>query len=255
MALHIHILPVLKDNYVYLLHDDASGNTAAVDPSLAKPVLAALKKKGWQLTHILCTHHHWDHTGGNLELKAETGCVVVGYADDAHRIPGIDVRLEEGESYNFGSHAAQMLFIPGHTLGHIAYYFAEEKLLFCGDTLFSMGCGRLFEGTPEQMYHSLSKLAALPDDTKVYCGHEYSEANGHFALTLEPHNRDLQARMEEVKRQRGQSLPTLPSTIGMEKRTNPFLRTQSAAIQKNLGLKGEDSVKIFAELRRRKDDF
>lgn len=240
-ALKLLVQPLLSDNYAYLVHDLLSGQTAAIDPSEAKPILKSLQEKNWQLTHIFSTHHHWDHTGGNLALKQATGCEVVGYTDDAERIPGITQKVEDGQRFAWGGETVEVLFIPGHTLGHIAYYFPQSGWVFCGDTLFSLGCGRLFEGTAEQMYASLQRLAALPDDTKVYCGHEYTEANGQFAITVEPDNLMLQQRMAEVKRLRAQALPTIPSTIRGEKATNPFLRATSA--------------EVFAEIRKKKDAF
>ncbi|MCC7259704.1 MAG: hydroxyacylglutathione hydrolase [Alphaproteobacteria bacterium] len=253
--LEIVQIPVLFDNYIYLAHDAGSGATAAIDPALAEPVLDALHARGWQLTHILNTHHHIDHIGGNIELKQATGCIIVGYGEDAARISGIDVQLKDGDVFMLGSARADVLFVPGHTRGHITYWFADEHVLFCGDTLFSMGCGRLFEGTPEQMYASLSRIAALPEDTLVYCTHEYTESNGRFALTLEPGNGDLQTRMAEVRGLRAEGRPTVPSTLGVEKRTNPFLRTESVEIRKNLGMLNAAPVQVFTEIRHRKDRF
>lgn len=251
----LKILPVLKDNYTYLLHDGVSGETAAVDPSLAEPVLIELNRQGWRLTHIFSTHHHWDHTDGNLPLKEATGCKVMGFSGDANRIPGIDIKLVDGECFRFGESDVRVMHIPGHTLGHIAYVLASERMLFCGDTLFSLGCGRLFEGTPAQMQESLEKLSQLPGDTQVYCGHEYTEANGRFALTLEPGNQALHDRLAEVKQLRTQEKPSLPSTIAQENATNPFLRWKSREIRRNLGMGEESNVEIFAEVRRRKDHF
>src|SRR5579875_3693668 len=177
----IRQIPVLKDNYVYLLHEPKRDVTAAVDPAVAAPVLKMLADTGWRLTHILNTHHHGDHTGGNLELKAATGCTIVGPRADRARIPGIDVELGEGDEYALGAAVARVFDVPGHTRGHIAYWFSGSRALFCGDTLFLMGCGRLFEGTPAQMWTSLSKLRALPPDTRVYCAHEYTQSNARFA--------------------------------------------------------------------------
>lgn len=248
-------IPVLHDNYVYLIHESESSTTAVVDPAVAEPVLAELDERGWKLDYILNTHHHGDHIGGNLELKRKTGCRIVGSRPDSARIPGIDIRLEEGETFPFGRAAARVIAVSGHTLGHIAYWFPEHDALFCGDTLFAMGCGRLFEGTPAQMWDSLSKLMRLPTRTRIYCAHEYTQKNGRFALSLEPENRDLKERMERVDRMRRQHLATVPSTLAEELATNPFLRIDSPEIRKNLAQASENPVEIFAEIRRRKDHF
>jgi hydroxyacylglutathione hydrolase len=254
-TLEIDLVPCLRDNYAYLLRDRATGATGIVDPSEAEPVLKALARRGWTLTHILNTHHHWDHTGGNPALKAKTGAIVVGPKPDEARIPEIDVALDEGERWKLGEAEARILFIPGHTRGHIAFWFPESKAVFCGDTLFAIGCGRLFEGTPQQMWSSLGKLRALPPDTRVYCGHEYTQANARFALTVEPENAKLRARAAEVDAARAKGLPTIPSTIAEERDTNPFLRADQAGLARNLGLAGADPVAVFAEVRRRKDHF
>ena len=245
---------VLRDNYVYLLHDQGSGATAAVDPSVAAPVLEALREAGWRLTHILNTRHHADHTGGNLELKEATGCVIVGPAADRARIPGIDVALADGESYDFAGHEARVLDVPGHTRGHIAFWFPDSRALFCGDTMFLMGCGRLFEGTPAQMWKSLGKFKVLPADTRVYCGHEYTQANARFALTVDPDNSALHARAARIDAMRAANQSTIPGTIGEELATNPFLRADQQALQAIAGAPG-DPVATFAEIRRRKDVF
>ena len=253
--LAIHQIPVLHDNYVYLAHCPDSGATAVVDPAVAGPVLDAAKRLGWRIGHILNTHHHDDHTGGNLEIKAATGCTIVGPAADRDRIPGIDVALDEGESYRLGRQTARVFFVPGHTRGHIAYWFAASQALFCGDTLFAMGCGRLFEGSPAQMWDSLSKFKALPGETRIYCAHEYTQANGRFALSVEPGNAALARRMAAVDEARRQGLPTVPSTLAEERATNPFLRPHSAELQQTLGLAGAPPVAVFTETRARKDAF
>ena len=255
MALEIHPVPVLADNYVYLLREGESGLVAAVDPSQARPVLDALGRLGWRLTHILNTHHHWDHTGGNLELKEKTGARIVGPRADEARIPGIDVALGEGEEFQFGAETAQIFDIPGHTRGHIAFYFPRAKALFSGDTLFSLGCGRLFEGTPEQMWASLSKLKRLPGDTKIYCGHEYTANNARFALTLEPDNPALNERAAEVYVLRGEGRPTVPALMENERRANPFLRADAPGLRRALKMETADPAEVFAEVRRRKDAF
>jgi len=251
----IHQIPVLKDNFIYLVHDPESGESAAVDPAVAAPVMKALEVKGWSLTHIFNTHHHNDHTGGNLELKKATGCSIVGAAVDASRIPGIDIQIAEGDRISIGNHQAQIFDVSGHTNGHIAYWFENNNVLFSGDTLFSLGCGRLFEGTPEQMWGSLLKLRNLPDETSIYCAHEYTSTNVNFALTIEPENDDLKRRAEEVFRLRKDGKPTVPSILGEEKRINPFLRADNDDLLCAAGLAGQDAVSVFAEIRRRKDHF
>jgi hydroxyacylglutathione hydrolase len=251
--LDIALIPCLTDNYAYLVCGD--GLCAVVDPSEPEPVREALAARGLKLTHILNTHHHFDHTGGNLPLKEQFGATVVGPAKDRDRIPGIDEGVSEDAPWRFGERVVRILEIPAHTRGHIAFAFEDDGVVFTGDTLFAMGCGRLFEGTPEMMWASLSKLMRLDDETKVYCGHEYTLNNGRFALTLEPLNPDLRARMKEVEATRVRHAPTIPSTIGLEKRTNPFLRPASAEIRKTLGLEGASDVEVFAEMRRRKDSF
>jgi len=253
--LNIHLVPCLQDNYAYLVHEPSSNAVAIVDPSEAPPVFAALEKHKLKLTHILNTHHHFDHTGGNLPLKEKTGAKIIGPKADADRIPGIDVGLGEGDTLTFGNATARTFDIPAHTKGHIAFWFEADKAVFTGDTMFAMGCGRLFEGTPAQMWASLSKLAALPPDTRVFCGHEYTLSNGRFALTLEPGNQALKTRMVDVERRRAEGEPTIPTTIGLERETNPFLRPASNELRKTLGMENADVVAVFAETRLRKDKF
>lgn len=253
----LEIEPVLclKDNYAYLVYDRADGVCGVVDPSEPEPVKRAAAARGLTLTHIFNTHHHMDHVGGNLALKEFSGAQIVGPEKDAARIPGIDIGVKEGETFKLGSHGARVLEIPAHTRQHIAFWFEKDKAVFTGDTLFAMGCGRLFEGDPPTMWSSLSKLMRLPDDTRVYCGHEYTEANGRFALSVEPGNADLNARMAEVRTLRAEGKPTVPSTMGLEKKTNPFLRAASPEIRRLLGLESAGDVDVFAETRRRKDVF
>lgn len=241
--LTIHVLNMLhiEENYSFLLRDEVSGKVAVIDPPEATGVQDALEREGWQIDYILNTHHHWDHVNGNLKLKQATGAKVVGHAADAHRIPGIDIQLSAGECFALGESVAEILAISGHTIGHIAYYFKADKALFCGDTLFPMGCGRLFEGTPQMMMESIGRLMALPDDTRLYCGHEYALNNAKFALSVEPSNQDIQKRLNQVKALRVQGVPTVPTTVADEKRTNPFVRAANA--------------EIFAELRTRKNVF
>lgn len=252
-ALEIELVPCLRDNYAYLVRDRDSDLCAIVDPSEPGPVKAALARRGWRLTHILNTHHHFDHTGGNIPLKEEFGARIVGPGKDRDRIPGIDVGVDETTNWEFGAQPVRVLEIPAHTRAHIA--FVVDGAAFTGDTMFAMGCGRLFEGTPEMMWTSLSKLMLLPDETKIYCGHEYTQNNGRFALTLEPKNADLVARMKDVDGKRAGNAPTIPSTIGLEKKTNPFLRPGSPEIRRTLGLEKESDVAVFGEMRRRKDSF
>ncbi|MFO1118592.1 MAG: hydroxyacylglutathione hydrolase [Rhodospirillales bacterium] len=254
-GLRIEQIPVLRDNYVYLLRDEEEGACAAVDPSLAAPVLVALDRLGWTLTNVFNTHHHHDHTGGNLDLKQATGCTVVGNGRDAARIPGIDVAVEDGGVAKLGSLCAKVMDVSGHTLGHIAFWFASERAVFCGDTLFSLGCGRLFEGTPSQMWTSLKKLRGLPAETRVYCGHEYTESNARFALTLDPDNAALRRRAAEARALWAQARPTVPSLLADERAANPFLRADDPALLMAAGLDGLDPVAAFAEIRRRKDAF
>jgi len=248
-------LSALQDNYIYLVHDVALGITAVVDPSLAEPVLKALDNLNWKLDFVLNTHHHWDHTGGNLELKRATQCAVVGPRKDKHRIPGIDIEVGEGDAFRLGSVSAKILEIPGHTHGHIAFWIPGERLLFCGDTLFSLGCGRLFEGTPAQMWESLQKLIALPDDTLIYCGHEYTQSNASFALAIDSQNEKLAQKKKEVDRLRELGKSTVPSLLGEEKSLNPFLRPDDVKIRRALHLETSGPLKVFTEIRRRKDHW
>ena len=245
----------MSDNYGFLVHDAEAGVTATIDTPEADAINAALDARGWRLTHILNTHHHFDHAGGNEALKEKWGCTVVGAANDAARIPGIDVRVADGDTFQLGTRSATVHEVPGHTSGHIAYHFEADGLAFVGDTLFALGCGRLFEGSPGQMWDSLQKLLAWPDDTIIYCAHEYTQANAAFALSVEPQNDALQARAKEIDALRAAGKPTVPTTIGLERATNPFLRPASADLQANVGLVDAPLVDVFAETRRRKDHF
>ena len=253
--LEIIQLPVLNDNYIYLVLEPVSGKTAAVDPALAQPVLDELTLRGWSLDFIFNTHHHGDHVGGNSELKQRTGCKIIGAKADSQRIPGIDLALADGDHFELGEVRFKILETPGHTRGHIVFYSAEENVLFCGDTLFAMGCGRLFEGTAEQMWRSLQKLRDLPPETKVYCAHEYTLTNGLFALTVEPDNEALKARMIEVQRLRSENKPTVPSTIALERATNPFLRADETSVKDSINMSNATALDVFTEVRKRKDVF
>lgn len=253
--LNILPIPVLTDNYIYLLHDEQSGETAAIDPALAEPVIQVLQHHGWQLTYILNTHHHSDHVGGNLALKRQTGCKIMASLADKHRIPDIDQGVQDGDVFYLGQHRVHVIATAGHTHGHVVYYFAEDNALFSGDTLFVMGCGRLFEGSAEQLCQSLATLKALPPETRVYCAHEYSLANGRFALSVEEDNEVLQEKVRRVEQLRAENLPTVPSTIAEERATNPFFRQHSLTIQNSLNSVGESDVDVFRKLRQLKDNF
>ncbi|MCP3999489.1 MAG: hydroxyacylglutathione hydrolase [Gammaproteobacteria bacterium] len=253
--LEVHQFPCLEDNYGYLVHDQDSGFTAAVDTPETEAIERALKEKSWQLTHILNTHHHFDHAGGNLELKEKTDAVIIGPRADAKRIPGIDIQLGNDDIYLFGKQEMTVFETPGHTSGHCVYYFADSGIIFVGDTLFALGCGRLFEGSAEQMWNSIQKLLTLPDETVVYCAHEYTQANAQFALSIEPKNKDLIKRAAEIDKLRANNQPTIPTTIELERRTNPFMRPNSITLRETIGLMDGTDVEIFAETRQRKDNF
>jgi hydroxyacylglutathione hydrolase len=253
MPAQTHLFPCLQDNYGVLLHDSSTGATAAIDAPEAAAVEGALQAKGWQLTDILVTHHHADHTGGIAALKERHRCRIVAPHAEATRIPLVDVTVREGETVSVGSLEGRVYETPGHTAGHISYFFALEKLAFVGDTLFSIGCGRVIEGTPEMMWQSLLKLRGLPDDTHIFCGHEYTQANIRFAKTIEPENALLAAREKEVDKLRAGRKPTIPSTLGQEKAANPFLRADLPEVAKSVGLAGKPAWKVFAEIRERKN--
>jgi hydroxyacylglutathione hydrolase len=241
VMLEIIRIPVLSDNYVWLVREGATGAVMVVDPAVAEPVLDEADKRGWTITHIWNTHWHPDHTGGNAAIKAATGCTITGPAAEAERIPTLDVMVEGGDVVTFGELEAHVIDVPAHTAGHIAFHFASEKVIFVGDTLFAMGCGRLFEGTAAQMFANMQALSKLPDDTQVYCAHEYTQSNGRYALSAEPGNAALIARMKQVDADRAAGIATVPTTIGLERATNPFMRAAS--------------VEELAERRAAKDSF
>lgn len=250
----VHIFPCLSDNYGFLIHDHVSGETACIDTPEAPRILAEAAAKGWRITQIWNTHWHPDHAGGNSAIKAATGCTIVGPAGEAAKIGTLDRTLVEGDVVTLGQHEARVIDTPGHTAGHIVYHLPGSSIAFVGDTLFALGCGRLFEGTPAQMWASLNKLRALPDATVVYCAHEYTAANAAFALSVDADNPALRAYADEVKSKRAQNIPTVPTTIGKERAANPFLRADDPALQAAVGHAG-DAIAAFAEIRERKNRF
>ena len=253
MPAKTHLFVCLQDNYGVLVHDTASGATAAIDAPEAAPIETALNQTGWKLSDILVTHHHADHTDGIAELKGRHRCRVVAPQGEAARIPLVDETVRENDKVRVGGLEGRVLETPGHTAGHISYVFPADKLAFVGDTLFSIGCGRVIEGTPEMMWQSLLKLRALPDDTRIYCGHEYTKANIGFAKTVEPGNAALKARETEVEKLLAAGQPTIPSTMRAEKAANPFLRADLPEVASTVGLAGSPAWKVFAEIRERKN--
>jgi hydroxyacylglutathione hydrolase len=251
--LDIHQFPCLTDNYGVLIRDVRAGVTASIDAPSANNVRAALAEKGWKLTHIFTTHHHGDHTAGNLPLKRESGATIFGPKAEAAKVPGIDTAVGEGDRFTFGNVEVHVLDTPGHTLGHVSYWIPAAEIAFVGDTLFAMGCGRVTEGTMEMMWRSLKKIAALPPQTRLYCGHEYTQANAKFALTIEPENAALQKRAAEVAKLRAVGQPTLPTRVDIELETNPFLRPHVAAIRNRLGMMTAQDWRVFGEIRERKN--
>lgn len=256
MPLEIVTVPCLSDNYAFLAHDPGSGETALVDVPEAAPLLQALADRDWRLTHILITHHHWDHVGGlNDVLAAFPEARVHGARADTGRLPPLHVALDEGDTVTLGGERGTVIDVSGHTVGHIAYHFPVSKVVFTADSLMALGCGRVFEGTKPQMWDSLSKLARLPEDTLVCSGHEYTAANGRFALTIDPDNPALISRMKDIDAARASNTPTVPSLLSLELATNPFLRAADPAVQRNLDMVGADPSDVFAEIRTRKDNF
>lgn len=255
MALEIEQFICRSDNFGVLVHETESGETAVIDAPEERAILAAIERTGWRPTVLLVTHHHGDHVEGNLALKQRFGLRIVGPKAEAARIPGIDERVEEGQSLTLGRDRIAVIETPGHTAGHVSYHFEDSDVAFTGDTLFALGCGRLFECKAEVMHRSLQKLAALPPQTRVYCGHEYTQTNARFALSVDPTNSALKERAAEVDRLRADGKPTLPTTIGLELATNPFLRAHDPAIRRTLGMENEADEAVFAEVRKRKDAF
>tara|TARA_B100000427_G_C15361249_1_gene529969 strand:- start:67 stop:831 length:765 start_codon:yes stop_codon:yes gene_type:complete len=248
-------IPCLSDNYAYVIKNDNSKLVGVVDPSEVLPIVNFLKKENLKLNYILNTHHHFDHVGGNIELKKIYNAKIVGFVDDKHRIPGIDITVKDNEKWIFGSSQVKVLHIPGHTLGHICFFFEKEKIAFTGDTLFSLGCGRIFEGDHNQMLGSLDKIKKLPKETMIYCGHEYTFKNAEFCMKYDKDNIALKNKFEKVKKLRSSNLPTIPSTLEDELKSNIFLRCDQNDLKIKLGMQNEDDFKVFRKVRDLKDSF
>ena len=248
-------IPCLKDNYAYIICDSSSKTTGVVDPSEAKPIISFLKKEKMKLNYILNTHHHFDHIGGNIELKKIYNAKVVGFKGDKHRIPGIDITVKDNEAWNFGNSTVKIFHIPGHTLGHICFFFEKEKIVFTGDTLFSLGCGRIFEGDHKQMFDSLNKIKKLPKNTKIYCGHEYTYKNAEFCLKYDNNNIHLKKKFEKIKKLRRNNLSTIPSSLEEELKSNIFLRCDKKELKAKLNMKNQEDLEVFKKVRELKDSF
>ncbi len=255
MALQIVTIPCLSDNYAYLIRDEDTDQVAVVDVPDATPILGALKDLNWSLDKILITHHHYDHIDGVEDLRTKTGAKVYGAKADAHRLPALDVELSEGDTFELGTEACDVLDVSGHTIGHIAFVFKNAEAAFSADSLMALGCGRLFEGDAEMMWGTMKKFIALTDDTLVYSGHEYTASNAAFALTIEPGNTDLQSRIEDIKHKRANDIPTVPASIGLEKATNPFMRANLKEVKALVNMADASNADVFGEIRRRKDNF
>lgn len=255
MALEILTIPCRTDNYAFILHEDTTGEVAIVDAPEAEPLLDALDTRGWKASTVLITHHHGDHVEGLAGIKAKHEVIVIGAAADAHRLPKLDKEVADGDTVEVCGQTTQIFDVSGHTVGHIAFYMPNSSAVFTADSLMALGCGRVFEGTMDQMWTSLSKLAALPKDTIVYSGHEYAAANAKFALTIEPENADLKARVWDISEKRTKSEPTVPTSLSLELATNPFLRAGETSVKEALGMLGASDAEIFAEIRTRKDNF
>lgn len=254
-TLAIEVFTCRSDNYGVLVHDPESGLTASIDAPEEGPIVAAAERRGWTITHILTTHHHMDHVEANLALKQRYGCQIMGPANEAVAIPGLDRSASDGDEFFFGQHPVRVIETPGHTAGHICYSFTEDKLLFAADTLFALGCGRLFERSAADMWHSIQKLAVLPDETAIYFGHEYTQSNARFAISIDPDNEALQRRVRRIDELRAEGRFTIPTMMGLEKETNPFLRVADPAIRRHLVMEGASNEDVFAEIRKRKDNF
>lgn len=253
--LEVFMFPCLSDNYGYLIHDPILNLTASIDTPDVHAIEEALSQNNWELDYIINTHHHYDHAGGNLELKKKTNCKVIGPLADKERIPGIDQTIEHAEEFMFGSFVVKGFHTPGHTTGHMVYHFESQNVAFVGDTIFAMGCGRLFEGTPEQMLNSLDIIMSWPGETMLYCAHEYTQSNAEFAITVDGKNEDLLKRKSEVDALREKLIPTVPTKLEIEKKTNPFLRSDDKEIRLELGMMASSRSEVFAEIRSRKDQF
>ena len=253
--LNVNLIKCLSDNYSYIVFNPISKKAIIIDPAEANPLVDAITKLNLNLEYILITHHHQDHVGGNIELKNKFNCKIVGFADDSNRIPGIDIIIKDKEIFNFEGEEIQLNFSPGHTSGHVFFYFKKNKLAFVGDVVFTLGCGRIFEGTAKDMYQSVMKIKSLPDEVKIFCGHEYTESNLKFCLTYDQNNEHLTKRAAEIKSLRSKGLPTVPTTVLNEKQTNIFFRCDDKAISQKLGLEGHVEEKVFKKLRELKDNF
>ena len=253
--MQVSLIPCLNDNYAYIINDYNSKTVGVVDPSEATPIIKYLEKSNLKLNYILNTHHHFDHIGGNIELKKMYNAKVVGFIGDQHRIPGLDIKVEDNMNWTFGNSAVKIFHIPGHTLGHICFFFEKEKIAFTGDTLFSLGCGRIFEGDHIQMLESLNKIKKLPKNTKIYCGHEYSYKNAEFCIKYDSNNTDLKKKFEKIKKLRAQNLPTIPTTLDDELKSNIFLRCNENDLKNTLNMKNEEDYKVFRKIRDLKDNF
>ena len=254
-ALEIEVFSCRSDNYGVLVHDPETGLTASIDAPEEGPILDAAARRGWTLTHIFTTHHHADHVEANLALKEKFGLEIIGPFNEALAIPGLDRTMADGDEFQFGEHLVRVIETPGHTAGHICYHFPDDKILFAADTLFALGCGRLFERTAADMWASLQKLSVLPDETAIYFGHEYTLSNARFAVTIDPDNERLKTRAAQIETDRAEGKFTIPTMMGLEKETNPFLRAGDPAIRRNLLMEGKTNEEVFAEIRKRKDNF
>ena len=253
--MQITSIPCLTDNYAYIINDVNSKIVGVIEQSEAAPVIAFLEKQNLKLNYILNTHHHFDHIGGNIELKKKYNAKVVGFDGDKHRIPGIDITLKDNEKWTFGNSLVKILHIPGHTLGHICFFFEKEKIAFTGDTLFSLGCGKIFEGTHKQMLSSLNKIKKLPKNTKIYCGHEYTLKNAKFCMKYDKNNINLEKHFEKIKVLRSKNIPTIPSTLEDELKSNIFLRCDQNDLKIKLNMKNQEDLKVFTKVRDLKDSF